>query len=247
MVDIRLKYQVSIFCDMSDVKPTPDNIKALIDIFGEKGLVPASFYHIDSPSAPQLRLGFSSPNGEWTVRLPAHRVDIEKHASEPHGENLGTLDEFCKEAESFLAKLISRFRKKANRMSLVTDFLLKEMDESQLAEVYSKFFRCPKFYVERQPFEWDWRSAAKDPLKLNDLSETLNVITTVKRLKGELQNAGELALLDRVQLSFDINISPENNEYRFDFQHISSFYNEILKLHENLFKEMEDFISERTD
>ncbi len=116
------------------------------------------------------------------------------------------------------------------------------MTDSNLSEIYLKLFKPPKFYSETLPFEWNWRSASKKQFDLEGESENLNVITTIKRITGEIEIEGEVIPLDRIHLSFDINTAPENKSYRFDINYITNFYDRIFKLHNDLLKEIGEFI-----
>ena len=242
MIDTKMKYQASIFGDVSDIKPTPDNTKTLIDLFSDKRFIPNSFQELGA-SGVKIRLSFMSLNQEWIVTFPSNRIDIERHAIEPQGKNLGELSDFCSEVSNLFERVTKEFKKKANRIALVTNFLLEEMTEETLSNVYLKLFHPPKFYEENPPFEWNWRTVSRKPIDLDGRNETLNVITTINRVQGELPMRNETQLFDRVQLSFDINTTPENKEYRFEPQHIATFYNHALELHNNLLAEVREFIN----
>lgn len=243
MIDIRLKYQASVFGDMSEIKPTPENTKILIDLFSDKELMPSSF-HEASASGLRPRLAFESTNGEWNIRLATRRIDIEKRAFETHGEGIGELKGFCGEAASLFEKITDEFnKKKVSRIALVTNFLLEDMPLSALSDVYLRLFNTTEFYKENPPFEWHWQAASKKPITLESLNENLNVLTTIKREQGEFQVGGEVKPFDRVQLSLDINTSPENKEHRFEPLHISDFYRQAIELHDELLIAAEEFIN----
>ena len=246
MTDTIMKYQASIFTDTSNITPTPDNFKKAIDIFSEKGLIPYPFHEL-KPQSPerftQQRIGLRSPTGEWLVNFPSSRIDIVKRSTEPQEKNMGELGEFCSEVSSFFEKIVKEFENKAHRLALITEFLLEEMTGSDLSDIYLKLFKPPKFYLETPPFEWDWRSASKKQFDLEGEPETLNVITIIKRIIGEMEIKGEVTPFDRIHLLFDINTAPENKSYRFDINHITNFYDGILKLHNDLLKEIREFIN----
>jgi hypothetical protein len=245
MIDIKMKYQATIFVDASNIIPTPDNTKTLIDLFSDKELIPNTFREISSSSpVPLVRLSLASSTNEWVINFASRRIDIERHPIEPQGRNLGELSEFCSEVTNFFERIVKTFKKKANRLALVTNFLLEEMTDSNLARVYLKLFNPPKFYEETQPFEWNWRSVSRRPIDLEELTEALNVITMINRVSGEFVIKDEVALFNRIQLSFDINTTSENREHRFDFCHITNFYDSVLKFHNDLLMEIMEFINE---
>lgn len=243
MIDVRMKYQASAFIQAQSIIPTPDIIKTLMDLFKDKELIPNTFQEIGLGSPqPQVRLRLSSPSNEWTVNFPSIRVYIEKNPTDPKGVNLGEVDGFCNDATDFIERILSRFKKKANRLSLVTNFLLAEMSDSELSEAYLRLFKPPTFYVETPPFEWNWRTVSKKAFELEGLDETLNVITSVNRVKGEFGTAEERVPFDRLRIGFDINTVPDNEEYRFEKHHLVSFYDHVFDLHKHLLAEMEGYL-----
>ena len=244
MIDFGLKYQASIFLVANDITPTPDTIKTFIDLFSDKGLVPNTFREISPGSpAPRGRLRLSSPNNEWNIKIASTRIDIEKNPISLKENNLGNVNDFCLEVTDFFGRIISKFPKKANRVSLGTIFLLKEMAEPNLSNVYLKLFKPPEFYATYPPFEWNWRSASRIPSIFEEFNETLNAITHIDRVRGEIGLNDEISFFNRIQLSFDLNTSQENAEYRFDINFITAFYQEISAFHDDLVTKITEFIN----
>ncbi len=244
MIDTRMRYQASIFVDAEDIGPTPDNITILMDAFRDKQLIPGTFRQLVAPSlAPRPRLQFSTSSGEWEILFATQRIDIAKIQTTPTGENLGELEGFCAEVNDLFDRILSRFTRKANRLALITGFLLKEMTPSELDNVYLKLFRPPEFYTQHPPFEWDWRSASKAELLWNGLRERINVIVTMKRVLGEMGIGDFVTKLDRVHLLFDINTIPEMKDHRFGPLQIHAFYNHVVGVHNNLLEEVVGFLN----
>lgn len=248
MIDTKMKYQASIFGSIGDIEATPDNTKTLTDLFSDKELIPSVSYELEIGAqvtlSPRARLGFVSANQEWTINFRTDRVQIVKRAIEPHGTNLGDLDKFCSDVSVLFDRITSRFKKRANRIALVTDFLLEEMTDEVLFETYLKLFKIPKFHGENPPFEWDWRATSREPIDLEGLNETLNIVVRISRSSGEFQVKGKVTPFDRVRLVLDINTVPHNKEHRFDAQNIVIFYNQVLELHNSLSAKVTEFINE---
>ena len=249
MIDIKTQYQAAIFGDIRDIQPTPEHTKTLIDLFSDKALIPNPFYELGGTGqanrpARRARIGFTSVNREWEINFRSERIQITKHAVQSHGTNLGDLGEFCSDVNLLFDRIISKFEKKANRIALVTNFILEEMTEEALSRVYLKLFNPPKFYEKIRPFEWDWRTASRDGINLSGLNETLNIIVTISRASGEFQVRDEVTPFDRVRVGFDINTIPDNTEHRFNTQSVVNFYNQVLGLHNSLSAEVMEFIDE---
>ncbi len=249
MIDMKMKYQATIFGNFNDIEPTPDNTKTLIDLFQDRALLPSVIHEFKATTQTPMptrraRIRCANASGEWAIEFLSNIIKIEKHATETHGSNLGDLNAFCSDASYLFKQITSEFKKRANRIALVTYFVLEEMTEEVLSRTYLKLFKTPEFYIQNPPFEWDWRTASRNPIKLDGLDETLNVIVTMNRSYGEFQAKGEVTPFDGIQLSFDINTVPDNQELRFSADNIASFYNQVSRLHDNLCSEITEFINE---
>src|ERR1035438_8256086 len=96
MIDIKLKYQASLFLDAVDIQAVPENITFFMNTFLEKQLIPTTFQEFDFPNIiPLNRIRLSSPNNEWVFQISSKRIDIEKISIDIHGSNLGAVDDFC--------------------------------------------------------------------------------------------------------------------------------------------------------
>ena len=246
---MKMEYQAIIFGNFNDIEPTPDNTRMLIDLFKDKALIPGVIYEFRTTApaaipARRARIRCASANGEWAIEFLSNRIRIEKRAIETHGANLGDLNAFCSDASYLFRQITSAFKKKANRIALVTYFVLEKMTEETLSQTYLRLFKTPEFYKENPPFEWDWRTASRNSIKLEELDENLNVIVMVNRSYGEFQAKGEVTPFDGIQLNLDINTVPDNQELRFDDHNIASFYDQVSKLHDNLCNEVTEFVNE---
>ena len=247
MIDMKMKYQATIFGNFNDIEPTPDNTKTLIDLFMDKALIPSVFYEFIANAQTAIptrraRIRCTSANGEWAINFLLNRIQIEKQATETHGANLGDLDKFCSDTKHLFNKITSQFKKRANRIALVTYFKLEDMSEETLSKTYLKLFKVPEFYTAYPPFEWDWRTASRKPITVEELDETLNIIVTINRSYGEFQAKGEVMPFDGIQVSLDINTVPDNQELRFNAQNIASFYDQVSKIHDDLCNEITEFM-----
>jgi len=244
MIDIRLKHQASIFVNANDILPTPDRISSLIDVFRDKNFIPNTFQEMSITSPlPKARLRLSTINNEWNIAFATQRIDVDKNQIEPRGSNVGELSDFCSEAIDIFERILKMFNKRANRFTLNTNGLFEEMTEDRLSSIYKKLFRLPKFYDENPPFEWDWRSASRIPIKILDLTDNLNVITIIKRIRGDISGQGGITTFDRLQFAPDINTTDLNTDYRFELAHIKDFLPQALAIHNMLIKQIEEYIN----
>ena len=245
MFDIKMRYQVSIFVDANDITPSPEMIGPLIDIFRDKNFIPNTFQEIGPSSpAPRVRLRLSTMNNEWGIAFATNRIDINKNPIEPRGTNLGELPSFCSEAMELFERILNKFNKKANRLTLNTTGLYEEMTEAQLSAAYAKLFKTTKFYSENPPFEWDWRSVSEIPTTILELTDSLNVIIVLRRVTGEISEQSGVSNIDRIQCSPDINTPGKNTNYRFELPHINNFFSQALEIHNMLIEQIEEYIND---
>lgn len=245
MIDINLKYQAGIFVNAEDILPTPDIITSLLQIFHDKNLVPNTFQELGLASPQlQVRLRLSTPNNEWAITFATNRIDITKNPTDLKGSNLGTPDDFCSDAIVLFTKIINQFPKKANRLVFTTNSILEEMTDDKLSSAYIKLFDSPKFYKDNPPYEWNWRSVSKIPFQISDLKDSLNAITIINRVQGDMTHPSGITVFDRLQLSLDINTSPQNKESRFDITHIKDYFQQVHQIHKTLCEQMLEYIDD---
>jgi len=243
MFDIIGKYQASVFGNLADISPSPELISKLLMLFKDKNLLPSTFQEISVHTPrPQTRLRLSSQNNEWNLNFATRRLDIEKNATDPKGQNLGTAEEFAEQAHDLFNRILTEFKKKGNRISLITSGLLKEMPEEKLADIYDRLFNPIPFYGDNPPFEWNTRYVARKTLEINGIQESINVITDINRVRGQLMQPNNILEFDRIEIGFDINTIQENQETRFSVDAIESFFSGANEIRNHILEDLEGFL-----
>lgn len=243
MIDFKLKYQASIFLDAQSINASPDNIGKMLLKFTDKGFVPNIFQEITPVNPkPQNRFRMQSPNGEWVTSIGSTRIDIEQNPTNLKGTNLKEAVEFGQEATDIIGRILDTFPKKSNRLAFVSSFMLKEMTQEELNSYYERLFNSPDLYKQNQPFEWNWRTASRLTKQINNKEETFNFITSINRVTGEINNPELISEFDRVEISFDINSVPMNNEHRFGMADIGDFLHSSPKWHDELLGSVLNFL-----
>lgn len=213
MIDIKLKYQATIFLNASDLNAIPKNINELMIEFTDKGFIPNIFQEISSNNpTPQNRFKLQSPNNEWTVMLGSTRIDIDQNPINLKGTNITDVSNFCKESKDIFTRILKKFPRKGNRISVVSRCLLNEMSNEQLDIIYHKLFSSPPLYQKNTPFEWNWRAVSRINKKIGSNEEEFNFITTLNRINGEIRNGNNVSTIDRIELGLDLNSTMRNRE-----------------------------------
>jgi hypothetical protein len=222
MIDIHGQFQLSYFADFSDVEASAETISALAKEFAARRLVPTTFQEI-GPFGSRLRIRLVTADNEWAIDVESGRIEVEKNATTPRGENLGPLEEFCRDGSEIVRGLLKIANRKGNRLALVTKGLLAEMSPSVLQETYLRLFNPPQFFRESPPRSWFWRSVGRAPVNIRAMDETINVILTASRTPRQLAFDPSRPTVDRVEVEFDINTFQGNKDTRFDSESLAEF------------------------
>ncbi|MBE3095889.1 MAG: hypothetical protein IMZ44_02020 [Planctomycetes bacterium] len=242
MIEMPVKYEASFFGRIEDIKPSPQTIPVLLDMFSDKGLLPTTLQEIRIPG-PILRLRMMSPDGEWAIDFVTERIVFKKVITKPKGANMGTLEEFGKEVAEFSKRILQRFPMKGTRLALVTAGMMTEKTEESLQKVYDRLFHPVRFYAENRPTEWRSRSVARFSLEVNGREELLNVLTDINRVQGEFSLPDGVTVFDGIEVGFDINTFHGNVETRFDAESVADFYPKALRLRTDLLLQVEDLVN----
>ncbi len=226
MIDIKLKYQASVFTPSIDANST--NISQLMGLFVDKGFIPTTHQELSNINpTPQLRFSLNSPNNEWSISFRSNRIDIEKNQIDAKGNNIGNIEAFCDDVIDILLKILKKYPQKANRLALASNLVLKEMTSKALDEIYPKLFNPTQTYLDNKPIEWNFRTASRVNKKINNQDESLNFIIEIGRFTGQMNFNQSIVPLDRIAINPDLNTIPNNTKNRFDEADITSFYQEV--------------------
>lgn len=244
MIEYHMKYQANVFVQAAKLQPTPELMSALTDLFKDLGFLPGTMYEMGGGQmGPRPRPRLSTPDNEWNIEFRSDRILCQKNATHSGGGKLGPLGDFCQEARDMLGKGLEKLGKHGTRLALVTTVMLREMTPTELKEAYRRFFEAPEFFVEQEPFEWNWRSAAQVERRVGPFTETLNVIGKSGRFNGQLQIGSDVTPFDRIQVELDINTIPDTDETRFGGEHLQPFFVEAIAVHDRIQDEILEKLS----
>lgn len=235
MIDINLRFQAVLFGPWEEISPKPDVLTYFINEFSDKELIPTNFQEF-TPIGLVNRLSLMSSDDLWKIDFTSNRIDIVKNNLAVDSSDFGDLRTFVSEAIKIIEKILKRYPKKSNRISLISTYLLKEMDIERINEVYYKLFNTIKLYKNNPVANWRNRTVARINKKILDKTELLNVISDVAYSKKTLKEDGVNKNFERIELKFDNNTYQGNTEYRFGLDEIKSFYEVALLSEHDLVK-----------
>jgi len=233
MIKGSLSLQASFFADLADCVPSADVIPPLLEAFRDVGFLPTTFIQV-SEGKPHTRLRLAAPNQEWFVDLDVHRINVVKNPTEPWGANLGSVEEFARNASEYISRVLRIHTISGTRLALVTKELLDLADEGRVLEAYARAINQLPFYEKHSPHEWQARSVARATYDLAGRDEELNVISSISRVRGSFGTPKQVEEFDCIGTDFDINTYQKRTEPRFGIESLESFFSLATTLRSEL-------------
>jgi hypothetical protein len=198
--------------------------------------------------APRERLALVSPAGQVLAFLTVS-LDFTSLPTDIHGSNLGTFEDFARMAGDILAQGLDLLGgRRAHRAALVQEGLLRATGPERLDAIGRRLLQGPEIFFgdRRSPFEWDWRCATRRALAVAGGDEESNLIATVKRSSGQLQDprSGTREDFDRIRLDLDVNTLPTNAAARFGANELREYFRAAEAAHSRLAGQMLDLLGE---
>lgn len=225
-----------MFGSYEDIAPKPDTLKYLIDAFADKELIPTTVQELDvvNPVNPINRLSLKSTDEVWSVEFGANRIDIIKNNKDVGVVNMGELKQFLEDAKHIAGIIEKKFPKKHNRLALVTRYLMKQMTQVEISDIFYKNVNTIDIFKKNEPTEWNNRVVSRIQQKISENEDTINVIAELNRIKGNLKINSKNEAVDRVELRFDINTYQGSTDYRFEINDLINFIDEANKIENQL-------------
>lgn len=239
-------YQATLFGDFTDLEATSKVIVELMQMLERFSLLPNTMQEINPAisTTPIPRPAFNSSDNSLRVEIGSDKILVVKNIISNGESDLETLKGFTEDSVFIIDKIIHRFNKKGNRISLVTEGLFSEMTPDRLDEIHSKFSSPLDYYKENKPFEWSSRSVAREEFSLANRQELLNIITEVGRIQGRFVNTNNSKEFDRLNLKLDINTIIQSAEARLETDAIEQFFNIALEKRHELLSQVEEIIGD---
>lgn len=233
MIDINLKYQAVLFGSYEEIAPKPDIIKYFLEKFSDKELIPTTFQEI-RPNGTINRFNLSSNDGMWLIEFSSTRIDIHKVNKNFGVTEIGSIDQFINEAKEIANIIELKFPKKHNRLSLVSRYLLPEMNIEEMSSIFLKLNNTIDLYKNNQIADWNNRTVSRINFNIGDNPELFNIISEIKRTIGNQNVNSKVEKIDRIELHFDINTYQGNTDYRFDLQLFNKFLDTASKIESDI-------------
>ncbi len=239
MTEVPAQYQVCYYADLSAVEPTAENIASLVKQFGDKRLLPTTYQEIGAKGL-RMRLRFQAVETGWVVDLDSQRIDVQKKATSATGENLGSLDEFFRDAQDILTAVLTVRAVRGRRLSLVTTAWLRNLNEEALQQAYLCLFRPLPYYREFPPVAWSSQTVTRVPVVLGEREETMNVIFMTDRAERRFLFDPSQPPFESIQVTADINTHQTNTETRFSVDSMPEFLARAVELRTQVLQQLRE-------
>ncbi len=229
--DLSMRYQATLFLDASNISAEGANVVKLMNAFMHSNLImlPGTVNEL-TPIGVVQRMRFASPEGNLEINIATNRIDVYTNNMKFPEDGIESLEEFCATAIKCFAIIASEFPRKANRLALVEQTFLGEMNEDNFAQAYAALFKAPDFYKNKEAFEWVNRVAIKETHKIEEAPELFHIISTTSRLRGEVKSPNGFVKFERIMIETDVNTSPDNTDTRFNPDSWDDFAKKAIEL-----------------
>ena len=236
-------FRVRFFGKFRDIEADSDLVWDLMGELRKLKLLPTTIHEVNAhknsvTSIP--RPAFVSRENDLNVEIGSDVITIEMNNNK---SNIKNIKEFCNDAIYILDKILISFKRKGNRVSLITNSFL-DINSEQLQETYPKIISPINFYQNNKPFEWNSRSVSRIKYNIAGLEENINVINEIARVQGNSVQSGVPVEFDKISVIFDINTIAQSTDNRLDINSIEEFLKEAINTRKGIVEQLEEMLYE---
>lgn len=235
-----LKNNATIFGEFNSIEINGEFMIKVLTELSEFNIIPSVFDEFEIEvinNVPKQKINkrtqFISDKNNFRIICASNHIVVESGVNLVGGElQSDNPIEYFKMSGIIIAKLALILGLKGNRISLVSSYY----DDAKIN--YNDYIIPPKFYNDKELFEWSMRSVSRENLVLQDgTPETVNIVHSISRVHGvlgtQINEPNEIEL-NGYLYDIDINTIPENLTSRMDEAYIIDFYEKACMILENL-------------
>lgn len=221
-----LNVQLSAFSNYR-IEPTANNVTFLMESINKLGIkeflpnitTGQNIDLIKGKLETISNLGFVTSDKTGQIICQNNRIDCMLNYGE---DNQCEINESIDALKQIILLILKEFDILSNRLALNVN-ILSDVYEGDLkgTKFGRKLVSTLDFYKDKELSEWSTRKNVRYPIKICDKEEILNVITEFSKVT---RNPGEE---NRILCHMDINTIPENTGYRFNYEKMDSFVENI--------------------
>lgn len=210
-----ISYKFSTFADYSNIMYSQDNIRILLDVFGDNDFLPGMVNQIAPDARIPQRLQLSSANQLCSITILNERIDMEIYSDQKSGfpkQNIVEIRQLMAESMQKIYKAFEISIPDAYRLAWNVAYVYFEVSQEEMMQFRSRFLKDSSFYQENATDEFIARFAGRVSKEIGGRPEMHNVLTTIERL---FPTPGIGYQVDGYKIGFDINTHQANRKNRF--------------------------------
>lgn len=235
---IQVKYTSNIFLDSGDISPSQETYRKIQNALDFDDQMIMSVIQEMTPIGMQNRIKLDLISRKVSVIILYNCITIETIPSQTLETGVGELSYFINEINKVYSRLSKEFNKKANRLSLITNYLVSNLETKYLESLNSKVFNLPNFFSSTNPFEWESRVAYSTKFNINNQMEEHNIVPKISRTQGKFINNGMIDEFDGILLEIDVNTDAKNIQLRFSENELSEFLKNAVNVEKEVYEKI---------
>jgi hypothetical protein len=152
-------------------------------------------------------------------------------------------DDFLAKTKEISRKIFGYLGQKSCRLAFIAKLMFEEMSNDELENCYNKLFIPLPMYESNPPHEWNNYSVSRKETSLADTQEIVNIITEIKRARGQMLLDNKSTEIDRIRLHYEFNTILENKDTRFDTSQLDAFLDMAKDNYNSAIRELEGVIN----
>lgn len=243
-MSVTLNYQLSIFGKFS-ITSSPETITGLMNKINQETqqtLLPniINSQQIEIPSnriTTVSNLGFVSQDHQYSISILNERIDINFNKV---NDSTISMDFFYDFAIKALTAIMNYSGAISNRLAMNIQQVCEIKSFSDLNMRGKSLIKSATYYDDKIYSEWSLRTNGLFDISINEMPETLNVITDIS--SGQDVTGQKAAVLFHV----DINTLPQNQNLRFDKLALRPFVQSAAAIASTIIADVERLVSDET-
>lgn len=215
IMDKVLNYQASLFGNFTDIKPSTENVKKLLNDFSNffpSSVTMASIDVFSNKLKYDNRLQLVSNDHKFLITFLVERIDINYSPIAKSNSSLEKIKDTIIDIISSLSNVYADTM--GYRLSTSCKLLSPPISESELSEYITKYSNPLQFYNSIESInEWGQRYNSQYNETVHSKEELTNHIISIDKIMNKNQ----------FSLTIDINTVPVNQIMKFNFSDLKEF------------------------
>lgn len=239
-----IKFQISVFGDLTSIKPTEEILRKCLEKFYSLGFVPGGNLQEMDPRTGQLsnRLTLQSMQNGVMAHFLNGRLDVVlmQMVAGP-GAQL-TLDAFSNLAIRIIAGSVEALGLKFNRIGFITERMFKGLESQDFQRIRDRFITPDSIFFDgMRAGEWQARVVLTEP---DGQYADANINYNLAQARIQVAEPTGVREFDTIHVTSDIN-TPADRRGEFSIAYLTGFVNYSQEKEDLIWRRIEGVVNER--